>query len=141
MKHIRNKLPWHHRHQLEETYLKERKEKLNDKNLKKHTEKDLYFHWEFHPNGITRSDIQKNYEKTCNRTDTIKTQENGKETEKIIKSFKDGIENEETGGTFKIKKLTVAYKRPKNLREHLNPTTLKLQPNMSILHYLNTPTD
>ena len=41
MKHIRNKLPWHHRHQLEETYLKERKEKLNDKNLKKHTEKDI----------------------------------------------------------------------------------------------------
>ena len=41
MKHIRNKLPWHHRHQLEETYLKERKEKLNDKNLK-NTKKKTY---------------------------------------------------------------------------------------------------
>ena len=67
MKHIRNKLPWHHRHQLEETYLKERREKLNDKNLKKHKEKDLYFHWEFHPNRITRSDIQKNYKKNATK--------------------------------------------------------------------------
>ena len=55
--------------------------------------------------------------------------------------LKAGIKNEETGGTFKIRKLTVAYHRTKKIRDHLKPTTLKLPPNVSVIKYLNTPTD
>ena len=40
MQHIRYTLPWHHRHQFEETY-KIEKDNLNGKNLKKDPEKDL----------------------------------------------------------------------------------------------------
>ena len=137
---VRETLPWKIRHTLEKEYLTERKRKETAPLSKEKSDKDLYFHWEYHPRGIDRSQIQDVYKKICNRTDTYTTTRNGISTTQTIKGFNEGIEDTTKNEHFKIRKLTVAYHIPKNLREHLNPSTLQLPTNMSVHTYLNTKT-
>jgi hypothetical protein len=101
---LRETLPWAIIHNLEEDYLTERKRKETANLSKERTDKDLYFHWEYHPRQIDRSQIQEAYKKIFNRTDTYKTTKHGITTTKIIKGFNEGIEDTTKNELFKIKK-------------------------------------
>lgn len=72
----------------------------------------IYFHLPYHPKSISRAEIQKAYHDICECPD------------ELGESFQQ-MKNEETGGTMRINKLTVAYSRSKNLRDALFPTTLQ----------------
>ena len=82
-------------------------QKSNDSSL----DNCLYFHIPFHPRDISRQKIRDLYEKICeNEADNLG-------------SFK-SLRNDETGKSMTIDRLTVAYHRPKNLRDLLCPSTL-----------------
>ena len=68
----------------------------------------IFFHIPFHPRDVSRQKIRDIYEKTC---------ENGPSGS----NFKCMI-NDMTGSTMQISKLTVAYSRPKNLRDLICPS-------------------
>lgn len=72
----------------------------------------IYFHLPYHPKSISRAEIQKAYRDICECPDEL-----GESFQKMT--------NEETGGTMRINKLTVAYSRSQNLRDALFPTTLQ----------------
>ena len=72
----------------------------------------LFFHLQYHPKGLSRRNIQQTYTHHC--TTHNPSNNNG---------FNNMI-NENTGGLLSVKKLTIAYHRPKNLRDILCPTTL-----------------
>ena len=76
------------------------------------TDNQLYFHLQYHPKGLTRRNIQQLYNNQCTTTNPLNN--NG---------F-DNMLNATTGELLSIKKLTIAYHRPKNLRDILCPTTL-----------------
>ena len=79
----------------------------------------LFFHIPFHPRDISRSKIHELYQEHCNKPD-----EHGN-------SFSMGLKNGK-GLTVQIDQLTVAYSRPKNLRDVLNPTKLLPPPDTSV---------
>ena len=79
----------------------------------------LFFHIPFHPRDISRIKLQSLYQTHCNTPD-----ERGE-------SFCTGFKNQK-GQQMKIDKLTIAYSRPKNLQDLLNPTTLLPPPETSI---------
>ena len=68
----------------------------------------VFFHLPFHPNDISRREIQRIYTQTC---------------ERHSRSFQNVINNE-TGCRMTIPGITIAYSRPVNLRDRLNPTIL-----------------
>ena len=70
----------------------------------------IFFHIPYHPRDISRQKIRDIYEKTC---------ENGPSGS----NFK-CMTNDMTGSFMQISKLTVAYSRPKNLRDLLCPSKL-----------------
>ena len=78
--------------------------------------KRIFFHLPFHPKEISRATIQEFYNTSCNTDDMNEG------------SFKEGCYNHQ-GNKMVIEKLTVAYSRPKNLRDLLSPTTLTPPPN------------
>ena len=85
-----------------------------------------FFHLEFHPKDISRNRIQQLYKTHCNLPD------------KDNNSFLTGYENKH-GNLMKINKLTIAYSRPKNLRDHLCPSKLPTPSSLpSITSYINT---
>ena len=71
----------------------------------------LYFHIPYHPHDISRQKIRNIYENICE----CEPQELG--------NFK-SLPNEETGNIMTIDRLTVAYHKPKNLRDLLCPSAL-----------------
>ena len=73
----------------------------------------IFFHLQYHPRGVTRHTIQQTYISQC--TTTSLTNKYG---------F-DNMPNDTTGGTLAIKKLTIDYHRPTNLRDILCPSTLQ----------------
>ena len=86
-----------------------------DRNLQKSNDSGLdnclYFHIPFHPRDISRKKIRDLYEKICENESTS------------LGSFK-SLPNDESGKTMTIDRLTVAYHRPKNLRDLLCPSAL-----------------
>ena len=90
------------------------------------TNKNLFFHLEYHPKDISRQKIQDLYEKTCATPDDDK------------ESFRNLLTAKET--RMRISNLTVAYSRPKNLRDCLVQSRLveTSQHNVrTILHEIN----
>ena len=76
----------------------------------------LFFHIPYHPRDILRKLICDVYEECCETKDI-----NGE-------CFHSGIHNKHRH-LFWIDQLTVAYSRPKNLRDLISPTTLKIPTN------------
>ena len=70
----------------------------------------LFFHIPFHSRDISRQKIRDIYKRSC-------------EGEPHGYNFKH-MPNDTTGGTMKISQLTIAYSRPKNLRDFLYPSKL-----------------
>ena len=105
---------------------------------KRNHNNSLFFHLQYHPKGISRRTIQQTYQNCCNSTsdDTPDTTyENNSllssNTNSNTSSF-ESLHNQETGGVMTIDNLTVAYSRPKNLRDLLCPSTLLEFPNTSV---------
>ena len=105
---------------------------------KRNHNNSLFFHLQYHPKGISRRTIQQTYQNCCNSTsdDTPDTPyENNSclssNSNSNTSSF-ESLPNQETGGVMKIDNLTVAYSRPKNLRDLLCPSTLLEFPNTSV---------
>ena len=71
---------------------------------------NLFFHLPFHPKGVSRSFIQEQYKTYCETPDDMG---------ESFRSMDNGLH-----GKMKIKKLTVAYSRAKNLRDLLSPSRL-----------------
>ena len=90
----------------------------------KNSMKRLFFHLPFHPREVSRAKIQEYYNRSCNLPDEYGD------------SFKDGCPNNQ-GHSMKIEQLTVAYSRPKNLRDLLSPTTLIPPPNSTVTSIYN----
>ena len=106
------------------TKLPEKQTHLNK--LKKLDNTNLYLHLEFHPKDISRQYIRNSYDLHFNTPD------------KNNNSFNLGIHNKD-GRKMTINKMTVAYSKPKNLRDHLCPSTLPLPPSQpSIQSYINS---
>ena len=80
----------------------------------------LFFHVPFHPKEITRREIQISYSQTCDREDGT--------------SFR-RLQNDETDMWMSIDRLTVAYSRPRNLRDILNPKRLPDMPNNNVSNH------
>jgi hypothetical protein len=72
---------------------------------------DLFSHLPYHPRDISRKQIQEVYKKTCENKDNL-----GESFTRLTT---------QSGSTLPISKLTVAYSRPKNLRDILCSSTLK----------------
>ena len=81
-------------------------------------EKRLFFHLPFHPKDISRQQIRNMYETTCETPD-----KNG-ESMKVFTT--------DRGSRFGIENMTIAYHRPKNLRDLLSPSKLKETPSLNV---------
>ena len=84
--------------------------KSTKSNGNKHGSSPLFFHLPYHPKGISRRFIQQMYKEKCEKPDDL-----GESFTELTT---------ELGGRMRIPKLTVAYNRPKNLRDLLSPSTL-----------------
>ena len=104
--------------------------KLNENNNK--DDIDLYCHLDFHPKDISRKIIQQCYNETCNIKKIYNKKNNlGEKETSTSLGFKEGV-NGIHNHKIVINKLTIAYHRPKNLRDHLNPSTLLLPDNNTV---------
>ena len=75
------------------------------------THNNIFLKWRYHPDGVTRKDIQKIYKSTCENTSD---------------NAPHGFRHLPTtnGATLHISKLTIAYTRDRNLRDILIPSRL-----------------
>ena len=78
-------------------------------------QENVFFHTQYHPKEISCQRIRNIYESCC---ETPSKHDNSPQ------SFKHGICNH-YGNKMVIEKITIAYSRPKNLRDIISPTTLK----------------
>lgn len=76
----------------------------------------LLLHMPYHPRDISRQQIRNIYESTC---------------ESNINNF-NHIINHQTKSVMKISKVTVAYSRPKNIKNYLCPSTLEDSPHIKV---------
>ena len=113
------------------TSLSKRSPSLNT-NIQKSTKQDnnntdsrLFFHLPFHPRGVSRRHIQQTYKNICEKPDDL-----GESFREI---------STELGGTMRITKLTVAYSRPKNLRNVLSPSTLQEFEDCTVQQFIPNP--
>ena len=95
--------------------------KLNDTSELALTDNRIFFHLPFHPRDISRKKIRDIYESTC---------ENDEKT-----NFKHTV-NKRSCAPMQIHKLTVAYHRPKNLRDVLCPSALSESESCHVSKYL-----
>ena len=98
-------------------------------NLDKHkrnksTTNKLFFNLPFHPKDVSRQYIRDMYENTCKTPD-----KNGDS----LKHFET-----ELGSKFQIERMTLAYHRPKNLRDLLSPSTLRETTTLNVTTVLNS---
>ena len=83
----------------------------------------IYFHILFHPRDISRKKIRDIYERVC-------------ESQPIhLGNFKH-MYNDESERVMKIDKLTVAYHRPKNIRDLLCPSALTESDSCQVARYV-----
>jgi hypothetical protein len=83
---------------------------------------DMFFHLPYHPQDISRKQIQEIYKKTCESKDNL-----GESFTRMTT---------QSGSTMRITKLTVAYSRAKNLRDILCCSTLKDLDNCNVSDFL-----
>ena len=81
-----------------------------------HSNKQILLHIPYHPRDISRQQIRNIYESTC---------------ESESNNF-NHIINHKTKCVMNISKLTVAYSRPKNLKNYLCPSTLEESPHAKV---------
>ena len=72
---------------------------------------NIFFHLPYHPSDVSRSTIRFAYEQECETT---------YESADSFKHFKNRV----TGGVMEVNKMTIAYHRPKNIRDVLVPSKL-----------------
>ena len=82
----------------------------------------LFFHLPYHPKSISCKLIQQKYKEHCECPD------------RFGESFWHSKNNE--GGVLEINKLTVAYSRPKNLRDLLSPSRLLEFDDCTVHHFM-----
>ena len=83
----------------------------NKKSETKSTNNRLFFHLPFHPKDVSRQQIRNIYKNTC------KTPDKNGNSFKLFKT--------DRGSRFVVNRMTIAYHRPKNLRDLLSPSKLK----------------
>ena len=83
----------------------------------------LYFHIPFHPRDISRKKIRDIYEKICENEPSE------------LGNFK-SMTNGKTGELMTIDRLTVAYHRPKNLRDLLCPSALSESDSCKVSNFI-----
>ena len=109
-------------------WLEERYNPMVDKkdttNLDKTSENVIFFHIPFHSRDISRQKIRDIYEKTC-------------EADPQGLNFK-SMPNDFTGTNMRIDRVTVAYSRPKKLRDYLCPSTLSESSNVYVSKYVTS---
>ena len=88
------------------------------------TRKDIFFHLPYHPREISRRQIHRIYQNTCDVKDNLN--EN-------FQKMDNGM-----GGVMRINKLTIAYTRGQNLRDVLCNSTLQEQENCNVSTFLRT---
>ena len=93
----------------------------NKSNNKLADPNNIFIHLEYHPQDISRHKIRQLYEQHCNLPDEFN------------QSFSLGITNKE-GNTMNITSTTIAYSKPKNLKDHLCPSKLPIYPTSTPLH-------
>ena len=104
--------------QIEAAYTRRKSHHTNKTNNENKPPNEIYFHRQYHPKDISRSQIQNLFHTTC-------------------------MINNELGQGFNtydglnIDKLTVAYSRPKNLRDVLIPSKLFETPTISANQIIN----
>ena len=89
---------------------KKRRDKINEISVGKNEDNQLFFHLTYHPRGVSRRFVQQKYKEICVRPNNLG------------ESF--CLTKNTTGGVMRIRKLTVAYSRPKNLRDLMSPSKL-----------------
>ena len=89
------------------------------------TDSKLFFHLPYHPRGVSRRHIQQSYKNICEKPD------------ELGESFREM--STQSGGTMRITKLTVAYSRPKNLRDVLSPSTLQEFEDCTVQQFIPNP--
>ena len=80
--------------------------------------KDIFFHLPYHPRDISRKEIHRIYQNTCDAKDNLK---------ESFQRMDNGM-----GGTMKITKLTIAYGRGQNLRDVLCSSSLQEYENCKV---------
>ena len=103
------------------TYLRH----LDETSSKSNPESRIFFHIPYHPRDISRKRIRNIYQDTCESDPTC------------AGSFK-SMPNDETGDHMTIDKMTVAYHRPKNLRDLLSPSALVESESCFVSKYVST---
>ena len=97
-------------------------QKNTDKSDPSCSDEVLFFHIPYHTRDISRQKIRDIYEKTC-------------EGEPQGCNFKH-MPNEDSGNCMKISQLTIAYSRPKNIRDYLCPSKLIETDNVFVSKYV-----
>ena len=85
----------------------------------------LFFHLPYHPRGVSRRFIQQSYKDACETPNDLG------------ESFREMTT--EAGGQMSITKLTVAYSRPKNLRDVLAPSALQEFEDCAVQQFIPNP--
>ena len=98
---------------------------LDNESSKSTPDSRIFFHIPYHPRDISRKRIREIYHDTCESDPTC------------AGSFK-SMPNDETGDHMTIDKLTVAYHRPKNLRDLLSPSVLVESESCFVSKYVST---
>ena len=80
--------------------------------------RDIFFHLPYHPKDISRKEIHRIYQNTCDAKDNLK---------ESFQEMDNGM-----GGTMKITKLTIAYSRGQNLRVILCSSSLQKYKNCKV---------
>ena len=88
--------------------------------------KQIFYHMQYHPKSVSRQHIQQAYTDTCDKVDNL-----GESFQCTYNALNDGY--------MKIKKLTVAYSRPKNLRDILSPSRLEEFDGCRVTNFLEGP--
>ena len=95
--------------------------------------KTIFFHMEYHPKGITNHAIQSAFKNTFNNEKTFERRSlTGKKETYTSPGLEEGIPGISRGIKMRVDRLIIALSKPKNLRDHLNPSTLHLPDQTSV---------
>ena len=94
---------------------------------------NIFFHMEFHKQGIKNSTIQKTFQNTfCNKKSFTRNTPTGQKETYTSPGLTEGIPGITRNIKIKTDRLIIALSKPKTLRDELNPSTLFLPPHLSV---------
>ena len=95
--------------------------------------KTIFFHMEYHPKGITNHAIKNAFNNTFNNEKTFERRSHTGEKETYTSpGLEEGIPGISRGINMRLDRLIIAPSKPKNLRDHRNPSTLHLPEHTSV---------